>query len=186
MSIVIRHAEPSDFEAVQSIFEAPEAIAGTLQVPFPSAEAWRKLLSEQQPGGKMLLAMVDGRVVGQIGIHTVPRPRRAHVGNIGMAVHDEWHHQGVGSALLQAAISLADNWLHLLRLELTVYTDNEVAVRLYRKHGFVIEGTHRAFALRDGKYVDAYAMARIHPNPPRIALHRTARKRRAARPARGR
>ena len=97
-----------------------------------------------------------------------------------MAVHDEWHHQGVGSALLQAAISLADNWLHLLRLELTVYTDNEVAVRLYKKHGFLIEGTHRAYALRDGKYVDAYAMARIHPNPPNIALHRPARKRRAA------
>jgi len=73
---------------------------------------------------------------------------------------------------LQAAISLADNWLHLLRLELTVYTDNEVAVRLYKKHGFFIEGTHRAYALRDGKYVDAYAMARIHPNPPNIALHR--------------
>jgi putative acetyltransferase len=110
MSIVIRHAEPGDFEAVQSIFEAPEAIAGTLQIPFPSAEAWRKLLAEQ------------------------PRPRRSHVGYIGMAVHDGWHHQGVGSALLQAAISLAGNWLHLLRLELTVYTDNEVAVRLYKKH----------------------------------------------------
>jgi len=180
MSIVIRHSEPGDFEAVQGIFEAPEAIAGTLQVPFPSAEAWRKLLAEQQPGGKILLATIDGRVVGQIGIHTVARPRRSHVGYIGMAVHDEWHHQGVGSALLQAAISLADNWLHLLRLELTVYTDNEVAVRLYKKHGFFIEGTHRAYALRDGKYVDAYAMARIHPNPPNIASHRPARKRRAA------
>src|SRR5438552_5998844 len=149
-------------------------------VPFPSAEAWRKLLAEQQPGGKILLATIDGRVVGQIGIHTVARPRRSHVGYIGMAVHDEWHHQGVGSALLQAAISLADNWLHLLRLELTVYTDNEVAVRLYKKYGFLIEGTHRAYALRDGKYVDAYAMARIHPNPPNIASRRPARKRRAA------
>jgi len=42
MGIVIRHAEPGDFEAAQNIFEAPEVIAGTLQVPFPSAEAWRK------------------------------------------------------------------------------------------------------------------------------------------------
>src|SRR5256885_15248295 len=84
MSIVIRHAEPGDFEAVQGIFEAPEAIAGTLQVPFPSAEAWRKLLAEQQPGGKILLATIDGRVVGQIGIHAVARPRRSHVGYIGM------------------------------------------------------------------------------------------------------
>src|SRR2546427_5051043 len=149
MSIVIRHAEPGDFEAVQGIFEAPEAIAGTLQVPFPSAEAWRKLLSEQQPGGKILLATIDGRVVGQIGIHTVARPRRSHVGYIGMAVHHEGHHQGVGSALLQAAISLADNLLHLLRLELTGYTHNQLAVRLYKEHGFFIKGNQPGYARRD-------------------------------------
>src|SRR2546427_12156686 len=135
MSIVIRHAEPGDFEAVQSIFEAPEAIAGTLQVPFPSAEAWRKLLAEQQPGGKILLATIDGRVVGQIGIHTVARPRRSHVGYVGMAVHDQWHDQGVGPGLLQAANSIAGNWLHFLRLELTVYTGNQGAGPFYKKHG---------------------------------------------------
>src|SRR5437016_14527840 len=106
MSIVIRHAEPGDFEAVQGIFEAPEAIAGTLQIPFPSAEAWRKLLAEQQTGGKILLATIDGRVVGQIGIHTVARPTRSHVGNLGMAVHDEWHHKAVASAPFQAATSI--------------------------------------------------------------------------------
>src|SRR2546430_14247578 len=111
MSVVIRHAEPGDFEAVQGIFEAPEAIAGTLQVPFPSAEAWRKLLAEQQPGGKILLATIDGRVVGQIGIHTVARPRRAHVGYIGMAGHDEGHPPGLRSARLRASISLGAQWL---------------------------------------------------------------------------
>ena len=56
----------------------------------------------------------------------------------------------------------------LLRLELTVYTDNAAALRLYRKFGFDIEGTHRGFALRDGVFVDAYAMARLHPAPPAI------------------
>jgi putative acetyltransferase len=51
---------------------------------------------------------------------------------------------------------------------LTVYTDNAGAIALYRKFGFVDEGVHRAFALRDGVYVDALAMARLHPNPPRL------------------
>jgi putative acetyltransferase len=37
---------------------------------------------------------------------------------------------------------------------------------LYRRHGFVVEGTHRAYALRDGAYVDALSMARLHPRPP--------------------
>ncbi len=57
--------------------------------------------------------------------------------------------------------TIADQWLNVLRLELTVYTDNEPALKLYRSFGFEIEGTLRAFAFRDGKFVDAYTMARL-------------------------
>jgi len=69
----------------------------------------------------------------------------------------------VGSALIVAGLDLADRWLNYRRLELTVYTDNVAALGLYRKFGFVIEGTHRDFAFRDGRYVDAHAMARLNP-----------------------
>ena len=48
-------------------------------------------------------------------------------------------------------------------LELHVYTDNAAGIRLYEKFGFAIEGTAREFALRDGTYIDAYAMARLRP-----------------------
>jgi putative acetyltransferase len=34
---------------------------------------------------------------------------------------------------------------------------------LYRKFGFAIEGTCRAYAYRSGSYVDAYLMARLRP-----------------------
>jgi putative acetyltransferase len=80
-----------------------------------------------------------------------------------MAVRDDRQRRGVGTALLRAAIELADGWLNYQRLELTVYTDNLAALHLYRKFGFTIEGTCRAYAFRDGTYVDAYAMARLHP-----------------------
>ncbi len=53
-----------------------------------------------------------------------PRPRRRHVGEIGMAVRDDLQGRGVGTALMRAALDLADNWLDLARVELTVYTDN--------------------------------------------------------------
>jgi putative acetyltransferase len=33
------------------------------------------------------------------------------------------------------------------------------------KGGFVREGTHRAYALRDGRYVDAHCMARLKGKP---------------------
>jgi len=78
-----------------------------------------------------------------------------------MAIQSRYQGQGVGTALMQALMDLADKWLPVTRIELTVFADNERAVKLYRKFGFEIEGTHKAYALRDGKYVDTYAMARI-------------------------
>ena len=77
-----------------------------------------------------------------------------------MAVRDDRQGQGVGTALLRAAVDLADQWLNLQRLELEVYVDNEPAVRLYRKFGFEIEGTLLRYAYRAGQYVDVYAMVR--------------------------
>jgi putative acetyltransferase len=58
-------------------------------------------------------------------------------------------------------VDLADKWLNLSRIELEVYTDNEPAIHLYKKFGFVVEGTHTRFAFRDGQFVDVYAMARL-------------------------
>jgi putative acetyltransferase len=84
-----------------------------------------------------------------------------HVGSIGMAVRDDWQGKGVGTALMEAALDLADNWLNLTRIELRVYVDNSAAVALYKNFGFEIEGTHRRLAFRNGEYVDAYSMARI-------------------------
>jgi L-phenylalanine/L-methionine N-acetyltransferase len=78
-----------------------------------------------------------------------------------MAVRDDWQGKGVGTALLQAAVDLADNWLNLTRLELEVHTDNEPAIRLYKKFGFNIEGTLAQYSFREGQYVDSHLMARL-------------------------
>ena len=162
MNINIRRAEPNDFEALYKIFMGPKVIWGTLQLPYPSHEIWRKRLAEPEEGRYSLVAVVDDQVVGHLGLGTEPgRPRRKHVGKIGMSVHDDFQGQGVGTALLDAAVDMADNWLNLLRLELTVFVDNEPAVRLYKKCGFEIEGTLRSHSFRAGKYVDVYYMARL-------------------------
>jgi putative acetyltransferase len=162
--VFVRRAEPADAEAIHATFMRPQAIAGTLQLPYPSVEAWRKRLAEFPPDDYLLVATIDGEVVGNLGLHGMSKsPRRRHVGYIGMAVRDDRQRRGAGTALMRAAIELADGWLNYQRLELTVYTDNLAALHLYRKFGFAIEGTCRAYAFRDGGYVDAYAMARLHP-----------------------
>ena len=161
--IVVRRAEPNDAEAIHEMFLGPKAIAGTLQLPYPSVELWRKRIAEFASEDYLLVATIAGDVVGNAGLHASKSPRRRHVGAVGMAVRDDRQRCGVGTALMNSAIELADGWLNYQRLELFVYTDNLAALSLYRNFGFAIEGTCRAYAFRDGQYVDAYQMARLNP-----------------------
>ena len=158
----IRRAEPDDSAALYEMFTSPKVYEGTLQVPYPSREMWRQRLAEPGDGRYNLAAVVGDRVVGMLGVQTFPgRPRRRHVGEIDIVVHEEFQGKGVGSALMRAGLDLADNWLNLTRLELEVYTDNEAAIHLYERFGFEREGTLRQHAFRDGRYVDSYFMARL-------------------------
>jgi putative acetyltransferase len=170
--LLIRRVRTSDAEAIAQLMSDPAVFGGLLQLPYPSVEAWRTRLAElDTPGyvGLNLVAEADGRIVGNGGLHPpAPALRRRHALGLGILVASDWQRRGVGSQLMSALLDAADRWLGCLRVELTVYTDNEAAVALYRRFGFEHEGTHRAFALRDGRYVDAHAMARLHPNPPRI------------------
>ena len=76
-------------------------------------------------------------------------------------VHRDFQNQGIGRAMLEKVLDLADNWLMLVRLELTVFADNERAVHLYESLGFEREGIRRKAAVRNGVYMDEIAMARI-------------------------
>lgn len=162
--ITVRRAAPADADALAAVYAGPKAYGGTLQLPFPTAETWRKRLADPMDGIIHLVACAGDEVVGNLGLQTFPHhPRRRHVGQIGMAVRDDWQGRGVGTALMGAALDLADNWLNLRRIELDVYTENAVAIRLYERFGFEREGVGRQFAFRNGSFTDVYLMARLRP-----------------------
>lgn len=164
MEIQVRRTEPSDARSVKEIYECPNAFRGTLQLPHPSLDLWEKRLTHVPEHVYSYVALYQGEVIGNLGLEVCVNPRRRHVASLGMGVKDNFAGKGVGSALLQTAVDLCDNWINIKRLELTVYTDNEQAINLYKKFGFQIEGESAAFAFRDGKYVAAYHMARIQPS----------------------
>jgi L-phenylalanine/L-methionine N-acetyltransferase len=172
LPITIRRPRPEDAAAIAATMSDPQVLASLLQLPYVTEAHWRKRIDEMNAGPTtaelFIVAERDGEVVGNAGAHPPAAVRRAHAANIGMAVAREAQGQGVGTALMAALIDWADNWARLLRLELTVYTDNPRAIALYDKFGFVREGTHRAYALRNGVFVDAHCMARLHPNPPQL------------------
>ncbi len=166
MAITVRRTEPADVEALVKIYGNESAFRQTLQLPYPSYQSWKQKIENTPEHVYGFVAEIDGEVVGNLGLNVEQRARRRHVASIGMAVSETHSGCGVGSALLAAAIDLAESWLGVTRLELTVFVDNERAISLYKRHGFNVEGEAQGFALRDGAFVNAYYMARL--------LHRTA------------
>ena len=158
--VVVRAARVADCEDLYAVNACPGVVWGTLQLPYVSIDVIRKRLEEPSPDTYALVAEVDGRVVGNLSLLR-RKGRLAHVASLGVSVHDDYQGRGIGTALMEAAIDMADNWLNLKRVELDVYTDNERGIHLYKKFGFEIEGTRRALSFREGEYVDTYAMARL-------------------------
>ncbi|MEO8114424.1 MAG: GNAT family N-acetyltransferase [Phenylobacterium sp.] len=160
--ILIRALEPTDLADLTEAWNQPRAYAGTLQLPFTSLDARQKRSANAPSTLTRLVAVIEGKVIGCLGLERYEN-RRGHAGQLGMAVHDAYAGRGAGTALMAAVIDLADNWLNLRRLELWVYADNARAIALYERFGFEREGLHRAYAWRDGAYVDSMSMARLRP-----------------------
>lgn len=172
MTITIRRVTTKDAAAFAKLMSDPAVYGGLLQVPYPTEERWAAQLAGTGAADKAdlsLLAELNGEMVASAGLFAAgPALRRRHAMGLGISVAQAAQGQGVGTALMTALCEYADRWLNTLRIELTVYTDNEVALRLYRRFGFEIEGTFKGYAMRDGRYVDAHAMARFHPAPAQI------------------
>lgn len=161
--IIIRHSEPGDAVALQRLYAQPVVYADTLQLPYPSVAGWEEKNRVQPAGSYNLVACTGEEIIGNVRLDACMRMRRRHCGTFGISVSHEHQNRGVGSRLMQAMLEVADNWLDLTRLELTVFTENAAAIALYRKFGFETEGTSRNYALRDGQYADVYHMARLRP-----------------------
>gem|GEM_PF-639551 len=164
--VIIRGFEPSDAEALAQIFQQPAVVAGTMRTPHESIAKNAAMFAADDLHRRILVATLDERVVGNISLDLERVGRRRHVAAIGMMVDESFHSRGIGGALLDAAIALAERWLHVQRLELDVHVDNVRGLALYRSRGFTIEGVARAFSLRDGVLVDAFRMARVGATLP--------------------
>ena len=100
------------------------------------------------------VGVLDGLIVGGISVH----PSRHGYGDLGMHVSRAARGQGVGSALMEAAIAWARaEGLH--KLSLAVFPHNAAGIALYRKYGFVEEGRRvKQYRRQSGELWDAIDM----------------------------
>ena len=160
--MVIRPVSVADAEALHEIRTLPSVMWGTLQLPSLTVEGVRRRLenSTADPQTHSFVAVLDGQVVGSAALHVGSR-RRSRVADLGLMVHDEYTGRGIGRALMERLLDVADNWLGLKRVDLEVVTDNEAAVHLYESLGFEREGVRRCSVFRGGVFVDTLMMGRV-------------------------
>jgi putative acetyltransferase len=168
-ALTLRSVQPRDAEAIARLMAHPEVFGNSLQGPYANEEDWAKRLSTPQTGASLrLVALQAEQVVGLANLQDMGRVRRSHAVGLAIAVAKHAQGQGVGTALMRGLTDYADQWGHILRIELTVFADNARAIALYERFGFEQEGRHKGYALRNGQYSDVLAMARWHPQPPSL------------------
>jgi L-phenylalanine/L-methionine N-acetyltransferase len=165
-SLIIRPVEPKDARDINVLRRIPEVAENLLALPSESISQNEEFIAKLTHDDHLFCAEIDQkekrRVIGLAGLHVHKLPRQRHSAVIGIMVHKDFHGKGIGRALMDKLVDLADNWLLLKRLELTVFPDNERAIDLYKKFGFVVEGTMKYASIRRGTYADFLLMARYN------------------------
>lgn len=98
-----------------------------------TAEALREVV--EAPGTVLLVARVNGAVVGSVTVVVYPIPSGTHAWVEDVVVDAAARGAGVGEALVRAALAEADA-LGARTVDLTSSPPREVAIRLYQRVGF--------------------------------------------------
>jgi RimJ/RimL family protein N-acetyltransferase len=148
-----------DFQALAEIEEHPAV--GKWDIPAYGGDmekataAFKKSLEKPDTNDEFLVAKLEGRVVGFVGVHRLKGEtgEMSHIGEIGIAVHPHYQRKGIGTKLLEACVRLAKT-REFKRLEADTLAHNIAMRRLLEKTGFELEGIRKKRIKRTGKYFD--------------------------------
>ncbi|MFL0269355.1 GNAT family N-acetyltransferase [Candidatus Clostridium radicumherbarum] len=168
MDFLIRPIDIGDGKGINDLRRMPGVFENILGIPSERVKRNEEFIINMDGNQYQFVATTktesgEDTIIGSVGLTVNANPRLRHSGSIGIMVHKDYQNMGVGIALMQAIMDIADNWLMLIRVELSVFEDNVKAIHLYEKFGFQKEGLKRLAAIRKGKYENEYIMARINP-----------------------
>lgn len=106
-----------------------------------------------------IVALVEHKVAGTAGIEAIGSKYKVrHRAEFGISIAKEYWGLGIGRALLEACIECARN-AGYVQLELTVVSENERALSLYKKAGFVEYGRNpKGFRSRTAGFQEVISM----------------------------
>lgn len=136
----------------------------SLKLPF-GVSGWRKTWVARAASSED-----DGAILGHVDLRARPESCAAHRCLLGMGVASSARRQGLGQRLLSHACDWAAHDAALEWLDLQVLAENQAAIALYRRAGFITTGQTADMYRIDGKSIGLINMtlalqASINPSP---------------------
>lgn len=166
-TVLVREATTADALELNNLVRT---IYGTATTVLTSLEEFQNMDSlntqlqrityyQKTPGHLLLVAEMEGQLVGTLDFTNGHRARIAHTGEFGMGVAPSHQNQGIGRCLIQVMLDWATSSPVIEKVKLTAFANNHNGLHLYRSLGFVEEGRGiREVKMEDGVYLDVINM----------------------------
>ncbi|MFY0783105.1 GNAT family protein [Peribacillus simplex] len=168
LSYMIRTGELEDAEAVlelqNSVISEGEyfiAVSNEFNKTIEQQRDWiqRSLENERET---IIVAEINGEVIGWIGFESENRKRMSHKGSFGLMIRKNYRGMGIGKELVQALLDWAEANPLIEKVSLGVFSTNHRAIALYKSMGFVEEGRKiKEFKMSESEYVDDIIMYKL-------------------------
>lgn len=160
--IRIRPYQPDDWPALWAILEPVFRAGETYAVPRDISEQDAHRMWIELPRAVRVAVDDEGRVTGTYTLKANQPGPGDHVCNCGYLVADHARGQGIAGEMCAHSLTLARELGFVAMQYNLVVASNEVAIRLWQKHGFTIIGTlPRAFRHPALGLTDAHVMYRL-------------------------
>lgn len=160
--VTVRPAVKSDADGCISLLARVAAEKVFIMTEEITEGRIQSLMDMIAGNGKEMLfavAVMDGSVVGTLDLQRISgSPKTDHVRELGMGVMKEYRSSGIGTALMDYAITWSRGH-GIEKIVLDVFSTNTAALEFYRKSGFEVEGVGKKTAKIAGKYVDLIRMS---------------------------
>ncbi|WP_349730236.1 GNAT family N-acetyltransferase [Peribacillus frigoritolerans] len=165
---IIRTGELADAEAVldvqNSVISEGEyfiAVSEEFNNTPEQQRDWIRTLLENERE-TIIVAEINGEVIGWIVFQSENRKRMSHKGSFGMMIRKNYRGKGMGKELLKALLEWAEANPFIEKVSLGVFSTNQRAISLYKKMGFVEEGRKiKEFKMSEREYVDDIIMYKM-------------------------
>ena len=162
MEFVIREVSVDDAQSLLDYAARlfSECLPGLWRRPVPSfEEECAFIASYDAPNSSLVVAELNGRILGLAGLLGKSLEQESHVGSVGISVDRDYRGSGIGTRLLEQLITWAPAH-RITRIEIEAFANNPRAIALYEHLGFEREGVRRGGVVVDGEYVDVICLGR--------------------------